>query len=115
MIALRRLLDSNSIFVREKTIEQRRERYVLATNPIEAFLKDAVCENSESDIVTKEIFYQAYRSFCNENKLAIQSKESLGKSLKNMNNFKEGRESSRERGTYWRGVKLTENFNFELK
>ena len=36
----------------EKTIEQRRERYVLAANPIEAFLKEAVAEDSiESDVV----------------------------------------------------------------
>ena len=87
-----------------------------ATNPIEAFLKDAVSEISvESDIVIKERFFQAYMRFCNENKLAVQSKESLGKSLKTTHNYKEGRESSGERRTYWKGVKLTEKFNIELK
>jgi putative DNA primase/helicase len=55
MIALRRLLRDNNIFVKDKTIEQRRERYILAASPIDAFLEDAVAEDSvESDEVTKE-------------------------------------------------------------
>ena len=114
MIALRNVLKNNGVFVKERTIEQRRERYMVAINPIQAFIKDAVAEDSVvSDVVPKEILYQAYRHFCNEHKLAIQSKETLGKSLKS--EFQEGRESCGERRTIWKGVKLIEKYKIELK
>ena len=53
--------------------------------------------------------------FCDEHKLAVQSKESLGKNLKKMHEFEEGRESSGERRTIWKGIKLTGKYNIELK
>jgi putative DNA primase/helicase len=116
MVALRTVLNNNGVFTKEKTIEQRRERYTLAVDPIEAFLNDAVAEDSvELDAVTKESFYQAYLRFCDEHKLAVQSKESLGKNLKKMHKFEEGRESSGERRTIWKGIKLTGKYNIELK
>jgi hypothetical protein len=116
MIALRTVLNNNGVFTKEKTIEQRRERYTLAVDPIEAFLNDAVAEDSvELDAVTKENFYQAYFRFCDEHKLAVQSKESLGKNLKKMHKFEEGRESLGERRTIWKGIKLTGKYNIELK
>lgn len=113
-IALRRLLNRNQIFVNEKTIEERRERYMLAVSPIEAFLKDAVAEDSiATDSTSKEAFYQAYKRFCNTYGLAIQSKESLGKILKSK--FEEGRESSGERRTVWKGIKLALKYHIDLR
>src|SRR5215204_1209209 len=46
VVVLRRVL-YNGIFVREKTIEQRRERHQLAVDPIASFLKEAIAEHSE--------------------------------------------------------------------
>lgn len=114
--ALRRLLSKYKIFVTEKTIEQRRERYLLAVNPIEAFLKDAIAEDSvESDSIPKENLYQAYKQFCNNYSLAVQSKETLGKTLKNAHRFEEGRESSGDRRTVWKGRKLAAKYEIDLK
>jgi P4 family phage/plasmid primase-like protien len=119
MIALRRLLHGNTVFVKDKTIEQRRERYVLATSPIEAFLDDAVAEDSvESDEVTKEALYQAYKRFSNDHSLAVLSKETFGKNLKRqVGKWKLGerREPSRERRTLWTGAKLVQKYNIELR
>jgi putative DNA primase/helicase len=113
--ALRRLLSGNRIFVTEKTIEQRRERYLLAVNPIEAFLKDAIAEDSvESDSIPKEVLYQAYKRFCSNYSLAVQSKETLGKTLKNVYKFEEGRESSGDRRTIWKGRKLAAKYEIDL-
>jgi putative DNA primase/helicase len=112
MIALRCLMNRNRLFIKEKTIEQRRERYAIAANPVEAFLEDAVADDSvESDVVTKDTFYQAYRRFCTNHNLAILSKESLGKILKKK--FEEGRESSGKRETLWKGIKLAEKYAIE--
>jgi putative DNA primase/helicase len=80
MVALRQLLNRNQIFIEEKTIDQRRDKYTYAANPVEAFLQDAVAEDSlESDTVVKEGLYQAFRRFCKKHNLAILPKESVGK------------------------------------
>ena len=116
MLALRRLLNQNRIFINEKTIEQRRDRYAIAANPVEAFLEDAVAEDSvESDTVVKERLYQAYRRFCKKHNLAILSKESLGKILKKDKKYQEGRQPSGKRETMWRGIKLTEEYNIDTR
>ena len=119
MIALRRLLLDNNIFVKDKTIEQRRERYILPASPIDAFLEDAVAEDSvESDEVTKEALYQAYKRFSNDHNLAVLSKEIFGKNLKRqVGRWKLGerREASGERKTLWTGVKLVQKYNIESR
>src|SRR5215471_13609065 len=98
MMALRRLLNQNRIFIREKKIEERRERYTTAASPIEVFLKDAMAEDSiESD----------------NHKLAILSKENLGKILKKK--FQEGRDSSGKRETSWKGIKLKEEYSIDAR
>ena len=61
-----------------------------------------------SDVVVKETLYQAYLRFCNKHKLAILSKEILGKILKKK--YEEGREPSGKRQTVWKGIKLTEEY-----
>jgi phage/plasmid-associated DNA primase len=115
MTALRRLLNENGIFIKEKTIEERRDRYAITANPVDAFLEEAVAEDSvESDTVVKEILYQAYRQFCKNHSLPILSKEILGKNLKKKN-YQEGREPSGKRETIWRGIKLKEEYNPNLR
>jgi phage/plasmid-associated DNA primase len=112
MMALRHLLNQNRIFIKESTIEQRRERYSTAASPIDAFLEEAIAEDSvESDIVVKEILYQAYREFCKNRNLPILPKESLGKELKKKG-YQEGREASGKRQTLWEGIKLKEEYDF---
>jgi hypothetical protein len=57
MPALKHLLNQSRIFIKEKTIEQRRDRYAITANPVESFLQEAVAEDSvESDTVVKERF-----------------------------------------------------------
>ena len=113
LLAMGRIRRISVVFIKEKTIEQRRERYIIAASPVEAFLEDAVAEDSvEFDVVTKEKLCQAYIRFCNDHDLAILSKESIGKILKKKD-FQEGREPSGKRETVWRGIKLTEKYAIE--
>jgi P4 family phage/plasmid primase-like protien len=114
MTALRRVLKRGRVFVNEKTIQQRREKYELATNPVMWFIKDAITEDSvESDKTTKDQLFHAYRRFCKQNTLAVESKENFGKILKSKHGFQEGRESSGERRTVWKGVRLAEKYQIE--
>jgi putative DNA primase/helicase len=117
MIALRRLLKNKCLFVSEKTIHQRREKYELALNPIGSFIKDAVAQESvESDRVIKDEFYHAYKRFCKEKRLAVESKENFGKILKsNVYGYQDGREASGARKTIWKGIRLTEKYEIEVE
>ena len=117
IIALRTLLRNGSIFVHEKTIEQRRQRHELAVNPLKYFIGDVLAEDStESDKTPKDTLYEAYLRFCNGHKLAVESKENLGRTLKNRFGFQEGRDSSTERkGTgkvsSWRQSTISQTCN----
>jgi putative DNA primase/helicase len=105
--ALGTVLRNESIFVNEKTIEQRRERHQLAVNPIQYFSEDAIDkESTESDGTFKDDFYDAYLRFCNRHKLAVESKENLSRILKNRYRFQDDRESTEPRRRFWKGVKL---------
>ena len=117
MIALRRLLKNKCLFVSEKTIHQRREKYELALNPIGSLIKDAVAQDSvESDRITKDEFYHAYKRFCKEKRLAVESKENFGKILKsNVYGYQDGREASGARKTIWKGIRLTEKYKIEVE
>jgi hypothetical protein len=111
MIALRIILKNKRIFLNEKTIQERREKYELVSGRIECFKNDAIAEDStELDNTTKEDLYRAYEMFAKGHKLAIESKENFGKILKNKYEFQEGRESSGRRKTFWRGVRLTDEY-----
>ena len=113
MPVLRRILNRKRIYTEEKTIEQRRERYTIAADPIKTFLEDAVAEDSVvTDPVVKERFYQAYRRFCKNHNLAILSKESLSKILKKKG-YQEGRGSSGKRERVWKGIRLKEEYNVD--
>jgi hypothetical protein len=46
MTSLRRVLRSKRIFVNEKTIQERREKYEMSSDPIGSFIKIAVAEDS---------------------------------------------------------------------
>jgi putative DNA primase/helicase len=114
IIALRQLLKNGCLFVREKTIEERREKHELAVDPVRYFIRDAFSEDSvESDKTTKDGMYRAYTCFCKEKKLAVESKENLGKILKGKHGIQDGRESTGERKTVWKGVKLTAKYRLE--
>jgi putative DNA primase/helicase len=114
MIALRRILKNKGIFVNEKTINQRREKYELVLNPIHSFIELAIADDStESDRIIKDDLHRAYARFCKEKRLAVESKENLGKILKKQFGFQDGREASGARRTVWKGVRLTGIYSLE--
>ena len=96
----------------QKSIQERRDKYELAVNPIEYFKQEVIAEDLlESDRTLKETLYRAYEIFVKEKKLPKISKETLGKVLKTKKyGFQDGRESSGRRRTFWKGVKLTERY-----
>jgi hypothetical protein len=109
MTALRRIVHNKRIFVNEKTIQERREKYEMSTDPIDSLVKKAVAEDSiASDQTTKDHFYQALVNYCKKRNLVVPSKENVGKILKKKYGYQEGREASGERRTFWKGVRLVD-------
>ena len=115
MIALRRILQSQDIYLDEKTIEGRREKYERAVDPIQAFWDEAVeDESTESDCTSKSTFYSAYVKYCRKHKLAVKNMIAFGKELKKRGKI-EGRRRTdgADRSTCWLGVKLKEEYYVE--
>ena len=117
MKALRSIQKNNRIYVKQRTIKERREKHELIIDPIGAFLDTAIAEDSiESDYVTKDDLHNAYVKYCKLHNLPYLSKESLGKILKKPpHNFNGDRETKKgkdgKRNTFWIGIKLIEGIN----
>ena len=108
MIPLRnRILKNKPVYMDAKTIEDRRHKHELISDPIRAFFNDAI-EPDVEGTVTKEGLYQAYRKFCRFQRLPIESYDQFCKLVKKKfpHELGEGRQSSKDRKTIWKGIKL---------
>jgi putative DNA primase/helicase len=115
MTALRRILNNKELYVHEKTIEEKRVKYHMTVDPVQAFLDKAVSPDStESDTEEKETFYRAYNRFCIKHSLPIEKIETFGRLLKSKN-LSDGRQSSGERKRYWKGVRLVPEYLLEME
>jgi hypothetical protein len=96
-----------SIYMDAKTIEDRRHKHELISDPIRAFFNDAIEPDGEGT-VTKERLYEAYRKFCRFQRLPIESYDQFCKLVKKkfLHELAEGRDSSKDRKTIWKGIKL---------
>jgi len=62
-----RLKNNGGIFINEKTIQARREKYEMAANSIGSFIEHAVTTDSgESDNTPKDLLYNVYKRYCKE-------------------------------------------------
>jgi len=116
MIALRRVLRDNNIRSNEKTIEQRRLKYELISNPVAVFIEEAFEPGSLSDDYTgRDSCYNAYKLFCIKHSIAAITKDSLGKKLKGGWNWEYVQrqfviKGEKKRVWCWEGHRLTEHY-----
>jgi putative DNA primase/helicase len=110
MFALRGVLKKKKISINEKTIQERREKYEIATNPIDVFIKAAVEEDSkEGDWTKKETAFLAYQRFCNNYKISKMSSTMFGKHMKK--HYEEGRTTIEGKTIrFWKGVRVSEEY-----
>ena len=115
MIALRRILKNKELYVPERTVEEKRIKYQMTVDPIQAFLDKTVSPDSiESDTEEKEVFYRAYNRFCIKYSLPIEKIETFGRVLKSKGLI-DGRHTSGERKRFWRGVRLVPEYLLEME
>ena len=117
MKALRNIQKNNRIYVNQKTIQERREKHELVINTVKSFTENALSISIYGeDYVTKENLYQAYLRFCKFYRIPIESKVKFGKSLKKIYpSLEEGRDSSEERNTIWKGIRLVKWVDNEIR
>jgi len=116
MKVLRRVNKNGGIWLNEKTIEQRRGKYEIILDPIGAFVNAACAEESSlSDFITKDDFYKAFELFCQENRIAVMSRETFNKYLSLRLSWGEERVQVRKHWPRcWIGHKLTLDYHFKI-
>jgi putative DNA primase/helicase len=124
MTALRRIRKTQSIYVNEKTIEEKRTKYERAHHPIKALMNEVISEEStEEHYITKADFYIVYVLYCGKYSLPTEKYDSFCKSVKESryddgSQFVEFRKdlgdkyaTGRTKLTYcWQGVRLTDDY-----
>lgn len=115
--SLRRLHKAKSIYMAENTIEKRRLRYELVSDPLKAAV-DAIFidhEITDEDFATKNDTYRAYLKFCTKNKLAKLSERKFGQYLKKERKLQEGRRGPRgSQIECWLGVRLNPVYGLDV-
>jgi putative DNA primase/helicase len=115
MIPLRnRIMKNKPVYRDTKTIQERRCKHELISDPIRAFFNDAI-EPDVEGTVTKEGLYEAYRKFCRFQRLPIESYDQFCKLVKRKfpHELREGRDSSKDRKTIWKGIRLLKWSNLD--
>lgn len=111
---LRTVLKNEGIYLSAKTVEQRRTKSKIATDSIYEFQKRAIAEDSiyDQDVLTKGNTYNAYKQFCRDNGVVYESPQRFGRKMKER--YKEGREGTGERRTFWWGIKLVDKYSAQF-
>lgn len=108
MRTLRIVLKNKRIITNEKTIQERKNKYEMAANPVGVFLRVAVSKESTPDDYTiKDDSYKAYRRYCNYFNLPIMAKDKFCKIVKR--DFEDGRiREDKDRIYIWKGMRLVD-------
>jgi phage/plasmid-associated DNA primase len=86
-----------------RSIEDTRDKYLLASNPVAAFIEDR-CEFDSWAAITKKELHQAFMEFCGENKLPGMAIKAFGHKIKKGYMLNEERDK-------WRGIKVKGTLN----
>lgn len=81
-----------------RSIEDTRDKYLLASNPVMAFIEER-CEFDPWSTVMKKDLHQAFMEFCGQNKLPGMTIKAFGHKIKRAYMLNEERDK-------WRGIKI---------
>jgi putative DNA primase/helicase len=110
MVPLRRIaIEHKAPYMNSKTIQDRRIKHQLTTEPIKAFKE--ICTEptdhvSDSDITKEELYEEGYKKFCTFYKLPILKYATFCEKFGKLPGVQDGRESSGERKRIWKELRL---------
>lgn len=83
---LREIRRNGDIYVNEKTIEERRLRYLRANDSVKAFIEEAIDSkvSTESDFITKIDFHLIYGFYCRKYRLPPENYNTFCKRIANI-------------------------------
>jgi putative DNA primase/helicase len=113
MRALRRIRKTKQLYVNEKSVQERQEKYERAINPVNAFVKEAIAQqSSESDYLPKTYVYGVYCLFCNRHALPFEGYQNFCKNMtKAVDNLQDYRPLiGGERVQCWKGILLNPEY-----
>jgi putative DNA primase/helicase len=113
MRALRRIRKTRQIYVNEKSVQERQQKYERAINPVKAFVKEAISqESNESHIIPKAYLYGIYTLFCSQHGLPFEGYQSFCKSItREVENLQDSRPLiDGVRVQCWKGILLTPEY-----
>jgi|SRR5215211_22608 len=103
-----RIVKTQRVYVDTKTILERREKMELIRDPVAAFLKDAISEDSEWNEKKIDV-YEAYKRFCTFHKLPLQQYATFGDILRREHKFEKDRKTKdRKKETVWKGIRIVD-------
>jgi putative DNA primase/helicase len=110
-----RIMKNKPVYMDTKTIQERRFRHELISDPVSAFIDEAIEPDVDAK-VPKEHMYIAYRKFCRLHRLPIEGYDQFCKLFKKKFPVElgEGRDSSETRKRIWKGVQLIKWGNMDL-
>ncbi len=103
---LPRVLESG-IYVTQSSIDENRQKYILSSDPIRAFVELAIDTNDKNHLTLVTDVYDAYVRFCSDKKLGIETRQTLTRRLGLQGLVK--KQDTNKKGNqpwYWIGVKL---------
>lgn len=88
------------------------KRYERSEDSIGSFVEEALEEDAlETDMITKQKLYDAYKLYCNKYSLVLEAEENLGKVMKGKHSLKDKRLSTGDRKWCWQGLKLRKEYD----
>ena len=105
---LRRLMANNWKFSHSAKEEEAKEQMMMRANPVNAFVMSE-CDLDVSAKTTTADLYEAYKEFCGERGMGIESMDRFGKDLSRMPRVGGGlvRRSDGKRVRGWYGIRLS--------
>jgi putative DNA primase/helicase len=112
MRALRRIRKTKQLYVNERSVQERQEKYERATNPVRAFIKEAISEEStESHVCPKAYIYGMYNLYCSEHGLPFEGYQNFCKCMTNELDIIDTRPLiNDERVQCWKGILLNPQY-----
>lgn len=113
IVGLHRLL-ANERFTKAKTVEETRQQYVQASNPIRAFAEEHI-EAAPNNVIPKDEVYDAYITYCHKHNLSTTTKNAFSMRLPEYCPSASPTKTKRRGRTVraWSGIRLTSGEAYE--
>ena len=113
MRALRRIKRDGEIYVNEKTTEEKKTKYEIATDPIRSFIEATIIWDESAIQVEKELVYEVYKKYCQIHSIPTEKYIPFCRQLKNKFGLEDERITEQDKKTkvaYWKAIIVASDY-----